>query len=124
MSTYEFLCDPCRESLIFTQSITADLPNEVKCPKCGKPMYQNFEPANIIFRGSWPGKDIKVSPEKASEKERDEKRWHDVEVAQKEADEVLAVRRKGRRAYNEFAKHNPQRIQRYNENMRNGIKGR
>jgi len=124
MAEYEFICESCSQSITFVQSMIDKLPDIVRCPQCKRELHQNYYPANIIFKGSWPGKDAKLDPAQVKIREADEKRFHEVEVAQKEADEVLAVRRKGRQAYNEFSQKHPQRIKRYNENMRKGIKGR
>lgn len=124
MAHYDFRCDECKELISYIGSI-ADGPPSIACPKCKKLMYQDFSPPEVLFKGGgWPGKDIKMSQDSIQAREQTEKMLHEHDVAQKEADEVLSVRRKGRKAYNEFATKFPERIQRYNENMKKGVKGR
>lgn len=124
MAQYDFRCDECKEVISFVGPMS-DGPPQIACPKCKKVMYQDFQVPQIVFKGGgWPSKDMKLSQDEINARTQVDKMLHDNDVAQKEADEILAVRRKGRRAYDEFAKREPRKIQRYNANMKRGIKGK
>lgn len=119
---YYFLCD-CGNQLETMASIKVGPPKLVMCTKCGQPMYQDFGTGqNFILKGEWPGKTIKNT--NIRERDKDEFFLDETTKAQKEANEILKERRKGKQSFAEFTKHNHKKVERYRENIKQGIKGK
>ena len=63
MPTYEYECENGHVTEQF--HLILNHPNEIECPKCGKTARKLLgKGQNIIFKGSWPGKDIQRQKEK------------------------------------------------------------
>ncbi len=120
MPLYEFSCD-CGEKQEVFASIKEGPPKGIICG-CGLLMYQEFS-AEFILKGNWPGKSLK------GEYHRDQKTSElvdsldEYDSAKKESNKVLKERRKGRKNYAEFQRHNRPVVERYRKNLKKGIKG-
>jgi len=61
MPTYTFKCKKCAHVLEEIYSMSK-APKTIKCPECGKRMKRMIGAgATLIFKGSWPGKDLKIN---------------------------------------------------------------
>lgn len=120
MPIYEFEC-PCGEIQEIYNNIQIGPPKEVLCKSCGKKMGQNYT-TNVIFKGSWPGKDIAREREGKKYQGRWEEAEHIATNEHKEAQEVLKERRKGRKSFTEFKKHNKKKVERYEKRLRKGYR--
>jgi len=121
---YEFLCDDCQVVQEVTASITDGPPALVACPECEKKMYQDFGGNFILLGGGWPGKEIKEGKDyhlRRVARSQDEEREHEREVAENEAEEVMAIRRQGKRASEAHRSRNKPLWTRYAANLRKGV---
>ena len=61
MPTYDFKCSSCEHMLEEIHPMSS-APDTIKCPECGKKMKRQIgSGVGIIFKGSWPGKEIAVN---------------------------------------------------------------
>lgn len=128
--TYRFICE-CGHSKEYQRPLKKGPPKRVKCPKCGGKMWQDYGASvGFVLKGrDWPGKEL--SEERSGDRvfgELEEKtREEEIQRgrAQKNANEVLKQRRRGRRHFSRWSKENKHKVKDYKENMRKkGIKGR
>ncbi len=122
MATYEFKCDECNRTEEVVASIKDGPPKGFVCSNCGQAMYQIFC-ASFILKGSWPGKDIKAGYQSDSRTSELSKDLDEYDDAKKEAKKVLAERRKGKKNFKEWQRHNKPAVDRYKKNLKKGIKG-
>ncbi|MHA2032787.1 MAG: hypothetical protein ACW99Q_25735 [Candidatus Kariarchaeaceae archaeon] len=92
---------------------------ELSCPTCEIEL-RHVIGGNFILKGDWPGKSIKAKEIK--ERENTEKMLDEAERGQKEANEVLTERRKGRDHWEGYQRHNKPKVQRVQDNRQKGIK--
>ncbi len=122
---YEFLCDDCQVVQEVSAPIAEGPPARVDCPECKNQMYQDLTGKSFILKGAgWPGKEIKEGKNyhmRGIARSQDEERAHDHEVAEQEAEDVMAIRRQGSQASEAHRAHNKQMWKRYSENLRKGI---
>lgn len=121
---YEFLCDECHVIQEVSAPITEGPPAQVNCPECSRHMYQDFGGHFILKGGGWPGKEAKEGKDyhlRRAARSQDEAREHEREVAEKEAEEVMAIRRQGRRASEAHRSRNKPLWTRYATNLRKGV---
>jgi predicted nucleic acid-binding Zn ribbon protein len=119
---YEFLCDEC-ELIYEVQASIRDGPPEVICEECEQKCHQNYG-CNFILKGNgWPSKDIHKGDYLAKqEREKEEGEQQDKDRKQRIVNEVMSVRRQGRKAKRQFKKDNPQKYHEYEKAMTEGIK--
>lgn len=121
---YEFLCDDCHIIQEITAPIAKGPPARVACPECKKKMYQDFGGIFILKGSGWPGKEIKEGKNyymRRAARAQDEQREHDHAVAEQEAEEVMAIRRQGRKASEAHRAHNGPLWKRYAANLEKGV---
>lgn len=122
---YSFICEDCGIEVKFYRSIKEGPPPEGdearNCPDCGQEMTHDLGGCNFILKGSWPGKDITRDNERSTTAERAERMFHEHKVANDEAKEVLAERRKGTESFKQYEKRNGAKVRRYWDNRKKGI---
>jgi putative FmdB family regulatory protein len=123
MPFYEFVCDKCKISHEEFAKI-ADGPPKVVCA-CGEDMHQDYSGGSgfILKGGGWAGKEAKLGHDydkRFVQRGKDDEKMHNIDVAQKENDEIMSHRRKGRKASNEHKKRNAKMWERYSKNKRKG----
>lgn len=117
---YSFVCDNCSFEQEVSKSIKEGPPvGELSCPNCDIEL-RHVLGGNFILIGDWPGK--KISAASAKAREETDKKLDEADVGKKEANEILKERRKGRKKWREYQKHNKPKVERYKSNMRKGIK--
>ena len=125
MPIYLFVCDICRKQREIKESIKKPVPRPPRCDTCGHIMNRVFE-CNFILKGTgWPGKSLKKRQyESAEEKEKNDQQWIEDQRNQRTVDEVIKIRRKGRKAIEQFKKEHPQKYYDYVEAMKKGYRSR
>src|SRR5690606_30566312 len=119
---YEFYCDKCNINKEINKPMK-DGPGIVICDNCDTKMNQVFG-ANFILQGDgWPGKDMKKrSYESEKNKEMIDHTHAEMNREQRVVDEVMEVRRKGRKATEQLKKENPQKWNDYLGAMKKGVR--
>ena len=130
MPVYAFLCDKCGRAV----EQLAKHPDEVDltefedtCDEGGScDFYRDYsgQAGFILKGGGWAGKEITRENEGTSTAEKAEAFHDNLDQAQAESKEVLEARRKGKKHYKQYQKHNKEKIKRYHDNMRKGIKAK
>lgn len=120
MALYEFKCSECENVEQFRKSIKEGPPKKVIC-KCGNEMCQNFC-TNFVLKGNgWPGKELKKANYESGKSI--EKINHDYDEMNRDkriVNEVTAIRRKGRKARDQFVKDHPQKWKDYIDAVKKG----
>lgn len=121
---YIFICDDCKLEKEFNRCIKKGPPKKVFCKKCKKKMHQDYSASAgfILKGGGWSGKEIKRRNERTSSAEKAEEFHDNLDTAEKESEEVLKERRKGKQSFKKYKKHNKEKVKRYYKNMKKGIK--
>lgn len=123
MPYYEFVCDQCDERTELFAKMSEDVPDNPVCPECGKKMGRDYGEVGVVFKGQgWPGKEISESHRKGKLHEDGDRFVDAVDSAKKESADVLAQRRKGKRHFKEWVKHNKPKFTRYTENLKKGVR--
>ncbi len=122
---YEFQCSGCGEVKEFFASIHDGPPSDVKCIQCGWLMIHQLS-CNFILKGDgWAGKDLKKS-ETAREvaREKNDAQLDEDNRSQRVVDEVMDVRRQGKKASEQLKKDKPQKIAEYREATKKGYRAK
>jgi predicted nucleic acid-binding Zn ribbon protein len=114
-------CD-CGFEKIVERSIKIGPPKRMKCPECKSKMYQDLTGQGVIFKGWFPGEEIKKNSSSSSynsskRKEIEEQSHKDKQSA---VDEVTEARRKGKKHSLEYRKKNPKTWKTASEAMKEG----
>ena len=116
---YYFICDSCGFKHDVQRSIKEGPPiDELSCPNCSNMGLRHVLGGNFILKGNWPGKSIR----ERNARESTEKMIDESDVGQKEANEILTERRKGRKSWKEYQKHNNEKVKRVKKNREKGIR--
>jgi len=122
---YYFLCDKCNSELEFSSPISIGPPKNVQCNKCNIDMIHQLGGHFLLYGHGWPGKDLKQNDYiSGKQKEKTQEKLKQDKDDQKNSNEVIAERRKGRKSYNDFKKRNTSKVDRYKKAMKRGIKGK
>jgi len=124
MISYEFKCQKCNKICEVKGTFEEGPPSVVNCD-CGC-ICERIYNCSFILKGSdWPGKEIKKKDFRGGKaREEIEEEHNQMTSDQKLADEVLAVRRKGKKAVSVYKKEHPDRFRDYVKNMgHKGVKG-
>lgn len=124
MPRYEFVCDGCGCVEEFIRSIREGPPKDIDCSICFEPM-RHVMACNFILKGTgWPGKDAKSREYAvAKSKETCDAEHAEQQRDQRLVDEVLEVRRKGRKATDTLKRDNPQKWKDYSDALKRGARG-
>jgi len=122
---YYFICDNCGHNTEFKKSMKEGPPYNVDCDQCSKQMRHELG-GNFILKGNgWPSKDINKSQYLSGQmrEENDQKHLED-QRNNRLVDEVLQVRRKGKKAMKQFSTDNPQKIKDYKSALKKGYRAK
>ena len=123
---YVFICDECQTSKEVFRSIKKGPPKKGskarKCESCNGEMYQDLTGQGIIFKGWFPGEEIKRANDNGFAREQNDERMHDMKRKQQAVDETMEARRKGRKESAEFKKHNQKTWDVANKAMSEGVR--
>lgn len=125
MPAFDYACEACELINEIQIRIGDDPPKSIHCDECNGEAERIYSAPEVIFKGGgWPGVEAKCGEryrESRQQVERDEARDHERIVGEKEAEEVMKVRRQGKRASQEFRRRQPKKWARYQSNLRKGI---
>ena len=121
---YHFSCNDCEITVEINRSMDKG-PGKKRCPECKKTMCQEFG-GNFILKGEgFPGKDLNKRKYKAAEaREKNDQEYIDQGREQKVVDEVMNVRRKGKKAKEELQKDKPQKWKEYIDASKKGVRAK
>jgi len=122
---YYFICsnEECDGAEEFSRPMAEGPPQEVFCEKCKEKMIHELG-ANFILKGpGWPGKSLKVRDGEMEARDRNEAKLHEHDIKQKETNEVLTERRKGRAHWRKYQRENKQKVKNYKKNIKEGFTG-
>lgn len=119
---YVFICDKCQIDKEIFNPIKVGPPKDVLCNKCGNKMYQDFD-GHFVLRGdNWAGKQARRDNNLELSAEKAEKYLASDSDKRKESKEVIENRRKGKEHFKEWSKHNKKKVERYHNNLKDGIR--
>jgi len=99
-------------------------PRGMECECCGDKMYQDLTGQGIVFKGWWPGEEVRKenSGDNGRAREMNDENLHSMKRKQEAVDETMEARRQGRKKSAEFKKNNPETWKTAEKALTQGIK--